>query len=380
MRHEWGMEFAQNGFVALALMERQPFEVIVSDMRMPGMDGAQLLSEVRAKYPQVVRVILSGESCEQAVLKSVGSTHVFLAKPCSAESLKAAILRPCALREMLNSPELQKLTAQIDHLPSLPSVFLELSEELREDEPSLPKIAAIMSRDMAMTAKLLQMVNSAFFGYFGRISNPEKAVVMLGTHTIASLVLSATVSMQFDSVLMRDFAVDAMMKHGVGTGALAKMIAQAEHASATMVEEAFTAGLLHDIGTLVMASNLPERYMEAIRLSDERGIPLWKAELESFGATHAEVGAYLVGIWGLPEPVAEALAFHHRPENCPHKEFSPLTAVHIADLWDHQFRGGSEAYPTPPRQQGYLESLGMTDRLPQWRKRCSDAAKERVAR
>jgi HD-like signal output (HDOD) protein len=377
MRHEWDMDFAQNGFVALALMEREPFDVIVSDMRMPGMDGAQLLAEVRARFPQVVRVILSGESGEQSVLKSVASTHVYLAKPCSAEALKAAIMRPCGLREMLNSPELQKLTAQIDHLPSLPTVFVELSEELRQDEPSLPKIASIMSRDMAMTAKLLQMVNSAFFGYFGRISSPERAVVMLGTHTIASLVLSATVSMQFDSALMRNFAVDALMKHGIGTGALAKLIAQAEQAAPTLVEEALTAGLLHDIGTLVIASNLPDRYTDVLRVSRAEGIPVWEAELASFGTTHAEVGAYLVGIWGLPEPVAEALAFHHRPENCADKSFSPLTAVHVADIWEHELRSETADHVATVEHSAYLQSTGLAQRIPVWRTKCSAAAENK---
>lgn len=173
MRSEWEMEFAGGGEEALQKMEQAPFDVIVSDMRMPGMNGAQLLKEVARRYPDTVRIVLSGHSDREYILQLVTTTHQYLAKPCDAQTIKDTVNRACALRDLLTSKELSALVSQVKSLPSLPSLYTRIIEILQSDDPSLQKIGQIVSEDIAMSAKVLQLVNSSFFGIARRYLQPR---------------------------------------------------------------------------------------------------------------------------------------------------------------------------------------------------------------
>ena len=197
MREEWEMAFVTSGPEALQLMEQQPFDIIVTDMRMPVMTGAELLEQVKCRFPQCFRIILSGQADQQTILRAVDPTHQYLAKPCDTTELKKRLTRALAVRGLLKNKELQGVVSRLQALPSLPSLFLEVTKELDSSEPSLPRIAHLVSEDMAMTAKILQLVNSAFFGLRCRISSPMQAVQMLGLDTLRALVLTTHVFYKF---------------------------------------------------------------------------------------------------------------------------------------------------------------------------------------
>src|SRR5216683_1384998 len=205
MRHEWEMVFVESGQEALALLAQAPCDVIVSDMRMPGsdmrmpgMDGTQLLTQVMERFPLTVRIILSGYADSAMILKAVGPVHQYLAKPCDAATLQLTIARACALRSLLADPTLQGLVAGMQTLPSLPTLYLEVLEAVQDPQGSLERVGDIMSRDISMTAKMLQLVNSAFFGLRRHVSNPGEAVKLLGLDTIKALILSMQVFSRFD--------------------------------------------------------------------------------------------------------------------------------------------------------------------------------------
>lgn len=184
MRQEWEIITAGGGLEALDLLSRKPVDVVVTDMRMPGMDGTQLLNEIKNSYPQIVRIILSGQSDREMILKSVRPAHQYLAKPCNDEILKSTIERSCWLRDLLADNSLKQLISRIDSLPSLPTLYLEILRELESPYSSMQKIGEIISRDIGMTAKILQMVNSAFFGFRRHIASPAEAAELLGLETI----------------------------------------------------------------------------------------------------------------------------------------------------------------------------------------------------
>src|SRR5208283_2802959 len=192
-RHQWEMAFAPSGHAALALMEASPFDVIVSDMRMPGMDGAALLGLVREKYPQVVRIILSSHAELSTALRVVPVAHQFVAKPCDAEMLRVAIERACHLKALLHDDSIRRTVGALSELPSLPRTYHALTLALADPEVSLRKIAGIVELDVGISAKVLQLVNSAFFGVARSITNVQNAVSHLGTSTLKSLVLSVEV-------------------------------------------------------------------------------------------------------------------------------------------------------------------------------------------
>jgi HD-like signal output (HDOD) protein len=375
-RHEWEMQFVDSGPKALNLLAAAPADVIVTDMMMPGMDGAQLLTEVMKRHPQTVRLVLSGHADREAVLRLVGPAHQYLSKPCNAEELRFAIARALAMRDLLASEQLKRLASRVGSLPSLPTLHLHLTDELRKDEPSVERVANIISRDVAMAAKILQLVNSAFFGLSLPATTVTEAVTYLGLATIRALVLTVQVFSKFDSRSIPEFSIDALAEHCWTTGVVARRIADASQRDAKMDDQCFLAGLLHDIGYLVLAAGLTEEYQRVLAAARESDLPTWQIEQEMLGATHAEVGAYLLGLWGLPAPVVEAVALHHRPRSGLAQTFSPLTAVHVADALIH-----GQARKHPERcgvaiDRDYIAALGLEARIDEWEELAAAATRE----
>jgi HD-like signal output (HDOD) protein/CheY-like chemotaxis protein len=379
MRHEWDMAFAEGGVAALEILDAGPCDVVVSDMRMPGMDGVRLLSEVRERYPQTVRIVLSGHSDHELILKSVGAAHQYLSKPCDADSVKETVVRAFALRDLLTNEKLQLLVSRMRSLPSVPSLYAQLLEELESPDASIERIGEIVSRDPGMTAKILQLVNSAFFGLRRHISSSADATSLLGLDTIKALALSVGVFSRFDRAQVPGFDLDALLSYSTAIGMIAREIARAEGQTEEAMDAAFTAGLLHQTGKLVLAAQLPGEYNAMLALAREEGLLAVKAERRIFGAAYPEVGAYWLGLWGLPDSIVDAVAFHHRPGQCPVKAFGPLTAVHTAIFLERQTRpAGPGADDVSPLDLNYLASLGLDGRVGAWQETCRQTIVEQT--
>src|SRR5579862_2782921 len=274
MRAEWEMVFVESGDKALELMEQALFDVVVSDMRMPGMNGAELLAEVLKRFPKTVRLVLSGHADRDLVLKCSGSTHQYLSKPCEPEELKSAITRAGDLEQSLRDQNLRQLISRMDRLPSMPSLYVEIVEKLQDPQIGLEEIGGIVAKDLAMTAKILKLVNSAFFGLGRQISSPVEAVSYLGVDTIKSLVLSIHAFSQFADSKFKDFSIDALWVHSQQTAGLAKEIIRLEQGEPKVMDESFVAGLLHDTGKLVLASNFPAEYDQVLQVGRAGNIGL----------------------------------------------------------------------------------------------------------
>jgi len=374
MRKEWEMAFSLGGEEALSALADKLFDVVVTDMRMPGMDGATLLKRVRREYPQLVRIVLSGHSSEEASLRSVGVAHQFLAKPCDAETLKQTINRAFALRDLLTDETLTRTLSRLKSVPSMPTLYTDIMEELNYPDASVVRVGEIVAKDPGMTTKILQMVNSAFFGLPRQVSDPAQAASLLGTEIIKALVLGIDVFAQFDTNSIDALSPDSVQKHCAGTARMAKQIAVVEKAAKEIVEASFMAGFLHDIGKLILAQNMPDEYRDAMLHMQRESVSLCDAERAVLGATHAEVGAYLLGLWGLPDPMVEATAFHHCPSKSLGDSFSPLTAVHVANLLAHKQHSDGRLAVEDELDGDYLNQLGLADRMPVWQAACLDAS------
>jgi HD-like signal output (HDOD) protein/CheY-like chemotaxis protein len=372
MRQEWNMNFMDGGQKALDFMATHPVDIVVSDMMMPGMDGSQLLTEVLKRHPQTVRIILSGHAEREAVLRLVGPAHQYLSKPCDADELRKAIARALSLRDLLGNERLKQLATRVKNLPTLPTLYNELTGELRQESPDMDRIGKIISRDIGMTAKMLQLVNSAFFGLAQPINNPQDAVIYLGLNTIRSLALSVGIFSQYDEKLCRLFSLDVLASHSWTVGVLARGVAHMEGQELKILDQCFLAGLLHDVGQLVLAAGLHEEYTEVIAKTSQQNLPVWQVEQELFGASHADVGAYLLALWGLPNPIIEAVAMHHEPSRSAAPEFSPAIAVHVADVFAHEFSGIKTEVPLPQLDTAHLTTIGFAGRIETWRAGCQE--------
>jgi putative nucleotidyltransferase with HDIG domain len=367
MRQEWDMEFVSSGAGALALMEQTKYDVIVADLHMPRMDGLQLLSEVMDRYPEVVRFIRSDPADLEIVHKSAGATHQFVSKRSDVTTLKATVLRACKHAKLPQSEKLKELLAKIHRVPSIPWLYVELVELVQDPKVCINDIGSIIGKDMAMTAITLKLVNSAYFGLRRRVSNTTDATIYLGVETIRSLVLSLHVFSQFESSNIEGFSVESLWLHSLETAAGAKTIAHMEGVGQVVSDEAFVAGMLHDIGKLVLAANFTKQYQDVIKLVHSGRRSYCEAEREIFGANHADVGGRILSLWGLPAPVVEAISLHHDPARCEQKVFSPLTAVHAANALVRQLREDGEASGAPSVDLAYLAELGLSERIGVWR-------------
>jgi HD-like signal output (HDOD) protein len=376
MTGDWDMEFVTSGVKALERMATAPFDVIVSDMRMPGMNGAELLNEVMKQHPKTVRLILSGFADRDLILKCVGATHQYLAKPCDEGELKMAILRATALEASLESEVLRQLVTRCSALPSVPTLYSEIIEVLQDPETNTETIASIIVKDGGMTARILKLANSAFFGLGREIASPSEAVAYLGTETIKSLILFSNAFSQNERLNFPGFSTESLWRHSLEAGNASKAVAVYEGAERKLVEEAYVSGLLHDVGKLVLAGNLAEQYQQAIETARREKITLPAAERKIFGADHADVGGYLLGLWGLPVPVVEAIALHHRPGSAVQKKFAPLTALHAGNSLAAAEHPAIADVPPSALDAEYLALLKLENRMEAWREEWRSLASE----
>ena len=359
MRGEWQMQFANSGVAALQLLDHEPADVVVSDMRMPGMDGAQLLGEVKRRCPETVRLILSGQANPELIIRANGTAHQYLAKPCDAVLLKAAISRSQSLRALLSSERLAHMVGSVDALPSPPRAYQELLAHLQDEKSSLADVARLIRRDAGLTANILKLTNSAFFGIRSPLTSVERAVEFIGLDSIAALVLGYGVFGTKTPISLPGFNLERLGHHSFETAACARSIARLEKMDSCVVEAAFLTGVLHDIGRMVFALRAAPPDAE-----DRRH---WIVESRTLMETHhAEIGAYLLGLWGFSDTIIEAIAWHHMPSQASDKSFDLCGLVHVADCIAHERHQHTAEQKPHTLEAGYLEGLGLADRYADW--------------
>lgn len=369
MRNEWEMEFADGGEAALKTIDEwsaasKPFDVVVSDMRMPGMDGADLLAKVKEVSPDSVRLILSGHSDTASIMKTIGNAHQYLNKPCDPDLLKHTIKRAFALRMLLRDEHLQKVVGQIGGLPSLPVVYQEVMACLQKPNASLGDVGKVIGKDVGMTATLLKLVSSAFFGLSKPVSTVERAVSFLGLDTLIALVLGQGIFKESPPINVAGFSLEGLWQHSLETAAAARTIARQQGLDKATLDDAFLAGMLHDIGKLVLAQSMPDIYGTVLQ---EAGTGLAAAaEREALSTTHADVGAYLLGLWGLTDAVVEAVAFHENPGDAPTQALGLPLIIHAADRLLRFPDQTDPAHEQLSLDVRCLDELGVRERWPVW--------------
>jgi len=374
MRQEWNMRFVRSSTDALACLAHGPVDFIVTDADMPVLDGAQLLALVAKLYPHTGRLIVSGQADRDAVLRLVGPAHQYLSKPCELKELRPALARAQSVAHLLADGALKNLVGEFRFLPALPEQHHPLTAEFLKEQPSIERIGELISRDVALTSQILPLVNSPCFALPHRVVTPLEAASVLGLPTMRALVFSVHLFSQFGIRAPRNLSVEQLSAQSWRAGQAARNIALSQHEGGKVPEQSFLAGVLHDVGQLMLAIEMPRRYAEVLRAARASQHPIWQAERDEFGTTHAEVGAWLFHSWGLPGAVVEAVALHHRPADCVTRGFSPAIAVHIADVLIHQHRAAADGINGYEVDLPALAALGLQDRLSSWKEQFAKAA------
>lgn len=354
--NEWKMEFVDSGSKAMISLEKQKYNVIISDMRMPNMDGAELLRKVKSVHPDTIRIVLSGQTELEMAIRTVDVAHQFLTKPCEAKYLEDVIKRACSLQDILKNEFAIKLVGKIDKLPAMPKTFQALSKALSNNNVFTDDITAIIEKDIAVTAKILQLANSAFFSLPRRITDISQAVNYIGINTLKNLTFSEGTFNPLESDSSTLLQIEKLHEHSY----LCANVAKNMMLDVNQSEDAFIAGLLHDIGRLIFMVYLPNEYKKVLFFAQTSNLELDVVEKKIFGVSHPQVGAYLLGIWGIPYNIVEAVAYQNDPTKAEHKDFNILSALYVTNCLLQGEKNNKSI------NMSYLKRIGVEHLLSQW--------------
>lgn len=370
LRKRWHVSVAVATADPSGILVGGPYTAIISDAQLAGRSGIKYLAEISAQSPSALR-ILRCDGNDQAELKRHNGPAIQpLAMNADAETVESNLDRLILLDGWMSNPAVKTLVGRMKQLPSLPTLYTQVVTELQKPDASIEFVARLIATDPMMAAKILQVVNSPFFGLTSEITEPAAAVMFLGTERTKSLVLLAKVFSQFEKSRCDGFSQEQLWRHSMATGAFARSIMMTETRNARLADMAFTAGLLHDVGKLLLAANLPCEYSGLIAQAARRNLSESEIEKEALGATHAELGACLLGLWSLPMPILHAVAWHHLPSMAPEKAFSILTAVHAANAIDYEKKKAADAPSAVIVDCKHIDDIGLTEHLNTWRKLC----------
>ncbi len=364
----WDVATAEGGAKALEMLAVKKYDVVVSDMRMPNMNGIQLMNEVRRLHPETSRIIISGLGDQEEIARSLETTHQFLSKPIRSKDLVATLSRIGKLDTLLLDEKLKALAGRLSSLPSFPTIYLQITKELNKADPSIEAIADLTLQDPALTAKMLQVANSAAFGLPDKVSNPFDAVQFLGLNAVRSIALSAHVFRNFEKLELKTFSANQIWIESLLCARITRQIMQLKRVDENATEDACTAAMLRNVGKLMLAKNLPEDFEKMMALVVKEKISQAEAGKKVFGASHTSVAAYLFSLWGLAAPMVEAVALHQTPGESETRSFSPLTAVHVAHVFSAELGSDQTPGTNAELDLNYLKAAGVESEIEEWRR------------
>jgi HD-like signal output (HDOD) protein len=351
---------------ALAQFEERSFDAFVVDFNLGSPDASELLNQVLEKRPETTRFLFAYEADLALVAAKVQGTHQILPKPIEPASVKSRIENGVSDSSSRQS-ETDVAKGPSDS-PAIPPVYAEVLKALESPGVTNEQVGEIIAGDASLTSEVLRLTNSAYLGLPRNISDPVEAVESLGLEAVKALVMALQFLAEHSRLRPGYLSVDQIWQHSIKVGKIARDLMLFETKDRTLASQALTAGLLHDLGKVVLATNFDDLYGRVHSLARKQPVALWDIEKEMFGANHGEIGACLVGMWNMPSAIVEAAALHHDPPLGENQQLTPLAAVHIANVLEREL-GASEAdmIVAPIINTPFLNELGLLQRLPVWR-------------
>ncbi len=383
LKNHWDMEFADGAELALQKVQTgQAYDAVVVDIAMRTEDSVQIFNALAARSPRTIRFALTDRADEQRIMRSAALAHQFVFSPCESNTLRTQVSRALSLREKLRACPLRHKLHSVNALPPLPRLYSDVMREVHSADPSVARVGAGIAKDVAMSAKLLQVVNSAGVGLRNEVTSVTQAAALLGLQRISAMVLAVEVfNLVGGKPMPKGFSPESLWEHSLTVAEYAKRITRMQTDDVRAAEAAFTSGLLHDLGLILVVIHMPDQFNEALTLAKKKNLCLLEAELDTLGATHAEVGGYLLELWGLQDAIVEAITFHDFPSHLPEQDyttntaqldFPPLAAVHVANYFCEERQISHFGVPETTLDGAYLDGMSLTGRLDAWWTDCRD--------
>lgn len=366
---KWSLSYVTSGRAALDILQNEKFDSVIAASNLSDISAEAFVETLSNAHPNIFRFLVRDDGKTDCSVAMTDHVHQFLTHLSNPEELQSTLEQVFRLDDFLGNADLQSVLAGIKTLPSLPSMYQEIRNRLRNPNASTKEIAEIIHSDPAMSAKILKVVNSGYFALNRKVSDVMQAASIIGLDTLTSLVLSEGLFSQFQRFKDKDFSMLNYVQHSMEVARLSKELAENEGMSDDVAEECYLAGLLHDLGMLIMIQNRFDDYEKVKSALENHKMTLDEAELEAFGTNHGAIGAYLLGLWGLPPSVVDAVAFHHRPSMTKSTHFSPMSVVHIASAISTSTSIKDEGLLTFAEKQldtVHLSDIGMIDRVHEW--------------
>lgn len=343
----------------------------VTEADIEGIDQVQAASRtMEALDPELLKKCeehlapIFGESCQaHEVMQEIRRQSVLhLVKKCAAGAEVASWGDEPVLPNTENEPPDEEVITPLGlmkdiQLASFPDVYYRIDEVLRDSRSSASHLADVIGKDPSLSAKLLMLANSAFYGVPSKVDTIAKAVTFIGTKQISTLAMGILAIRIFEGIPVQLIDMKSFWTHSVACGAFASTLAQCK--TGLSEERFFVAGLLHDIGRLVMLLGLPRNMTYVMGESRKRSIPLFSAEETTLGYDHSKVGEALLAKWDFPPTLQHAVRYHHDPVRSPHPLESSI--VHVADIMALAFQfGHSGQVAVPPLEEKAWELLGVS--------------------
>ncbi|MEA1981900.1 MAG: response regulator [candidate division Zixibacteria bacterium] len=352
---------------AKQLLKQQKFDAVIINSDLPDEKGLQLTKSIYNNYPEIIRFLILNENQHDLIIQTVGLVHQYFIDPVESNYVYKSLNNSLKLKSKLHSNIVRDRINSIKSLPSPPKIYNQIISELQSDEPSILNISQIINKDIAITTKLLQLVNSAFFGLKIRIENLQQVISYLGLDTVKSIVFSTGLFNQFNSPQIGNISIESIYNQSVNTGAKSRLIAHTFGLNKRVTDNALLAGLLHNIGNLLMLAEFRDELKKSIVLAKEKSIKSNDAIEEIIGANASTLGAYLLSLWGLPDSIVESVALHDCPAECPHPTLNTLTAVHLGYALESDEKNNVINDKNSLIDSDYINQLGIKNQIPSLR-------------
>ena len=320
---------ASSGKEALEILNKNQIDLVVSDMRMPEMDGYELLKRVKSIHPSIIRLILSGFTDEKTVFKSIYNNlaKLFITKPWKKDDFRRAIDEVFKTEELLQNNKSLKQIKDIGKLPTIPAVLKEISDVIENDDHNIEKIVKLIEEDITLSSEVLRIINSAFYGI--KTASIKTAVLSLGLVNLKAIIATAEVfKSENDFYNKKQIWEHSNITNKILIELYDKIL------NKKLPDYYSTAGLLHDIGKVAFFKIYDKEYDEIYKLAEGKSLEeINQLEKEKFNIDHEELGGYLLQWWDIPYAIVESALYHHNPMLSSEANRELVSMIHIADYY-----------------------------------------------